>query len=79
MRLVLQDDGRRVIRTSSGRVLWSMGQPASAMLAGYPVTVHSREQSVLSPGQYILSPDGRYVLVMQQDGNGTAAGSVDTG
>jgi hypothetical protein len=56
--LVVQPDGNLVIYEGAAAI-WASGQLGSAIHAG----------EGLQPGQYVLSPNGRYQLVMQADGN----------
>jgi hypothetical protein len=69
VRLVLQDDANLVLYTASGRPLWASGSTADRMFA-YTFS----ESRVVGPthlgvGHYLLSPNRRYRLVMQWDGN----------
>jgi pseudomonalisin len=59
IRAVLQGDANVVIYSAQGAVWGTSGPGKEAMVAG----------STLEPGQYLLSPDRRFVLVQQADGN----------
>jgi hypothetical protein len=57
--LFIQDDGNAVIYNSASQALWSSARDVSAVTAG----------QTLRAGQSRQSPNGRYLLVMQTDGN----------
>jgi cell wall-associated NlpC family hydrolase len=57
--LYVQTDGNLVVYGSAGQALWGSGTINSTARTG----------DVLTGGQYLTSPNGRYQLVMQWDGN----------
>jgi serine protease len=64
-RLVLQDDGNVVLTNSGGTAIWQTGADRGA---GVPKdTLQAAQQ--LTAGLRLTSPDGRYTLAMQTDGN----------
>ncbi len=65
--LALQTDGNLVIYSSTGTALWSTGtlsQPDHLSRVDY-----SLSNTNLYPGQSLLTPDGKYRMVLQKDGN----------
>lgn len=60
--LRVQDDGNLVLYDAQGRAVWQTGtyQFRGTVLGG---------GETLDPGQFVLSPDGAFELVMQADGN----------
>jgi hypothetical protein len=56
-----QNDGNAVVYAADGTALWSGGADHSSLFTGQR----------LVPGQQILSPDGRYRLLLQADGDVT--------
>ncbi len=65
--VVMQDDGNVVVYSSAGKALW-----ASRTIASYGSAFRDGEGDLngyLRPGWYLTSPNGRYRLVMQGDGN----------
>ncbi|MFV0457277.1 MAG: hypothetical protein ACK5MT_00690 [Actinomycetales bacterium] len=65
--LVVQDDGNVVVYSASGTPLYASGSIQSVMF-GYNVD-GSTWSSYLEQGWSISSPNGRYRLIMQSDGN----------
>lgn len=63
-RVVLQDDGNLVLYDSANRPLWATGTGTVA-----PVASSLSGGARLGPGERLVSPNGRFVLVMQADGN----------
>ncbi len=63
-RLVMQNDGNAVIYRANGTAAWATGtaQPAQAADG-------LRAGGVLRPNERIQSPNGRYALIYQTDGN----------
>jgi hypothetical protein len=67
-RMALQDDGNLVVYSGSGRALWNSGTYGGRANVQPPQTAMLRDQA-LSPGGSITSPNGRYTLTYQIDGN----------
>ncbi|KAI9844336.1 MAG: hypothetical protein M1837_005640 [Sclerophora amabilis] len=64
--LILQDDGNAVIRTKNGEIAWTTRTKRLK-----PISQKDRLQvgEMLLPGQALMSPNGRYQLALQDDGN----------
>lgn len=82
-RLVLQDDGNLVIYRPTNVPVWNIGvDPRSTGAVGdpnAPGTQHTLGAGqTLYPGQYLVSPNGRYRAHMQGDGNFVIYGSTFT-
>ena len=72
----LQSDGNFVVYTSSGTPLWWTGTGGHPNLSYFGSdrlhgnsTCGSLSGQCIIQGQYLRSPDGRYALLMQSDGN----------
>jgi hypothetical protein len=61
----MQDDGNLVVYRTDGTPLWASASSAGTKVARNDLLTGQR----LSPGQMLVSPNGRYRLVMQTDGN----------
>jgi hypothetical protein len=59
--LILQDDGNLVMRAADGRVIWSPN--------AVPTRLYSGQQLFGDRNWQVFSPDRRYRMVMQSDGN----------
>jgi hypothetical protein len=67
-RLELQDDGNLVIYNTAGRALWNTGTYGGRTNVQPPQT-QQFGGATLNPGGWITSPNGRYKLIYQNDGN----------
>lgn len=67
-RVMLQDDRNVVIYSASDAVLWASGTACTALTS---FEDHSRlvQNQYLYPGHYVSSPDRRFRLTLQSDGN----------
>jgi hypothetical protein len=63
---VMQDDGNLVVYRADGRPVWWTGVDVVPVA---PVGPSDLPPGVLAPGQSLVSPRGRYQLIVQGDGN----------
>ena len=64
----LQSDGNFVVYTTTGAAIWASGTGGHANLTFVNTLLNPGQQ--INSGEYLRSPDGRYVVVMQAaDGN----------
>ncbi len=65
---VLQDDRNLVVYAKNGRALWSSRTTCNVQY-NTDALIGDPQKRELRPGHYMQSPDRRYKLVMQSDGN----------
>lgn len=65
--LVLQTDGNAVIYSTNGTALWSSGTAGTPNYLSQ--VVYTMQNDTLYPGQSLLTPDHKYRMVLQRDGN----------
>jgi hypothetical protein len=63
--LLMQDDGNAVIYRPDGTAIWASMSSRGVQLRKSVLNTGER----LSPGQYLVSPNQRYRMIMQGDGN----------
>ena len=68
VRLTLQDDGNLVLYKSNGTAIWASGTSRSVATTTH-IGDSLKTGGALSTDQYLRSPDWRYFLYMQSDGN----------